>query len=73
MAQRALVELARSGDPEAFAGLIRDAAVRLDGAARLILRDPELARDAVQDALIRAWRDLSGCATPTGSMPGSID
>ena len=64
MAQRALVELARSGDPEAFAGLIRDAAVRLDGAARLILRDPELARDAVQDALIRAWRDLSGLRDP---------
>ncbi len=33
---------------------------RLDAAARLILRDPELARDAVQEALIRAWRDLPG-------------
>lgn len=60
MANRALVELARSGDHEAFASLVRAAAVRLDGAARLILRDPELARDAVQEALIRAWRDLSG-------------
>jgi RNA polymerase sigma-70 factor (ECF subfamily) len=57
---RALVELARSGDHEAFAALVRDAAARLDGAARLIIRDPELARDAVQEALIRAWRDLSG-------------
>ena len=64
MAQRALVELARSGDHEAFASLVRDAAVRLDGAARLILRDPESARDAVQDALIRAWRDLSGLRDP---------
>ena len=64
MAQRALVELARSGDHEAFASLVRDAAVRLDGAARLILRDPEAARDAVQDAMIRAWRDLSGLRDP---------
>lgn len=64
MAQRALVELARSGDHEAFASLVRDAAVRLDGAARLMLRDPEAARDAVQDALIRAWRDLSGLRDP---------
>jgi RNA polymerase sigma-70 factor (ECF subfamily) len=30
----------------------------MDAAARLILRDRELARDAVQEALIRAWRDL---------------
>ena len=64
MAQRALVELARSGDHEAFASLVRDAAVRLDGAARLMLRDPEAAQDAVQDALIRAWRDLSGLRDP---------
>ena len=64
MANRALVELARSGDHEAFADLVRSAAARLDGAARLILRDPELARDAVQDALIRAWRDLSGLRDP---------
>ena len=32
------------------------AIARLDAAARLILRDRELARDAVQEALIRAWR-----------------
>ncbi len=29
-----------------------------------ILRDPELARDAVQDGLIRAWRDLPGLRDP---------
>jgi RNA polymerase sigma-70 factor (ECF subfamily) len=58
--QRAHVEAARGGDHDAFARLVRDAAPRLDGAARLMLRDPELAHDAVQDALIRAWRDLSG-------------
>lgn len=64
MDQRRLVERAREGDHDAFAELARAAVVRLDGAARLIVRDPELARDAVQDALIRAWRDLPGLREP---------
>jgi len=34
------------------------AIARLDAAARLILRDPELARDAVQEGFLRAWRNL---------------
>lgn len=58
MDQRRLVERARQGDHDAFAELARAAVVRLDRAARLILRDPELARDAVQEGLFRAWRDL---------------
>jgi len=62
--QRWLVERARKGDHDAFAELARAAVVRLDRAARLILRDPELARDAVQDGLIRAWRDLPGLRDP---------
>jgi RNA polymerase sigma-70 factor (ECF subfamily) len=36
----------------------------LDAAARLILRDPELAQDAVQETLIRAWRSLPGLREP---------
>ena len=64
MDQRTLVEQARRGDHDAFATLARGAAVRLDRAARLMVRDPELARDAVQDALIRAWRDLPGLREP---------
>ena len=40
------------------------ALARLDAAARLILRDAELARDAVQETLIRAWRDLPGLRDP---------
>src|SRR6478609_6581173 len=64
MDQRGLVERARGGDHDAFAELARAAVVRLDRAARLILRDPELARDAVQDGLIRAWRDLRKLRDP---------
>jgi RNA polymerase sigma-70 factor (ECF subfamily) len=62
--QRELVERAKRGDHDAFAGLVDPALARLDAAARLILRDPELARDAVQEALIRAWRDLPGLRDP---------
>ena len=64
MDQRGLVERARKGDHDAFTELARDAVTRLDRAARLILRDPELARDAVQEALIRAWHDLPGLRDP---------
>ena len=62
--QRGLVERARGGDHDAFAELARATVVRLDQAARLILRDPELARDAVQEGLIRAWRDLPKLRDP---------
>jgi RNA polymerase sigma-70 factor (ECF subfamily) len=64
MDQRRLVELARAGDHDAFSELVLAAVVRLDRAARLIVRDPELAQDAVQEALIRAWRDLPGLRDP---------
>jgi RNA polymerase sigma-70 factor, ECF subfamily len=56
--QRGLVERAQRGDHDAFAMLAGAAIARLDAAARLILRDNELARDAVQEALVRCWRDL---------------
>jgi len=62
--QRGLVERAREGDHDAFAVLAGATVARLDAAARLILRDRELARDAVQDALLRAWRDLPGLRDP---------
>ena len=56
--QRSLVERAQQGDHDAFAALVGAAIARLDAAARLILRDPDLARDAVQETCIKAWRDL---------------
>ena len=44
--------------------LVRGVIARLDAAARLILHDPELARDAVQEAFVKAWRDLPGLRDP---------
>jgi len=70
--RRELVERAGRGDHDAFAVLATASATRLDAAARLILRDPELARDAVQNALVRAWRDLPGLRDPDRFKPGSI-
>jgi RNA polymerase sigma factor (sigma-70 family) len=62
--QRGLVERARRGDHDAFTELARGAVTQLDRVARLILRDPELARDAVQEALIRSWHDLPKLRDP---------
>ena len=59
-----LIERARDGDRSAFGVLVTTSIARLDAAARLIVRDPDLAKDAVQEALIGAWRDL-----PSGSGP----
>jgi len=62
--QDGLVERARRGDRQAFAELVRASGARLDATARLILRDPDLAQDAVQETLIRAWRGLPGLRDP---------
>jgi RNA polymerase sigma-70 factor (ECF subfamily) len=56
--QTAIVEQARRGDREAFGVLTAGAVDRLYAIARVILRDTELAEDAAQEALVRAWRDL---------------
>jgi RNA polymerase sigma-70 factor (ECF subfamily) len=62
--QRELVERATRGDHDAFAALARAAGNRLLGASCLILDDLELARDATQEGLIRAWRDLPSLRDP---------
>ena len=64
MDQRELVDRSAHGDHDAFAVLVRGSIARLDAAARLILRDPELARDAVQESLVRAWKSLPGLRDP---------
>ncbi len=58
--QRELVALAREGDHDAFSSLAAASIDRLYGIARFILGDSERAEDAVQDALVLAWRDLAG-------------
>jgi RNA polymerase sigma-70 factor, ECF subfamily len=61
---RTLVERAQKGDHAAFATLAEAATGRLYGVATLILRDRDRAQDAVQDALVSAWRDVRGLRDP---------
>jgi RNA polymerase sigma-70 factor, ECF subfamily len=53
-----LVEQARRGDREVFDVLMLDAIDRMYAIARLVAQDADVAEDAVQDALVRCWRDL---------------
>src|SRR4051795_10136668 len=59
-----LVERARSGDHEAFSELARASFARLFGAAKLILRDEDRAQDAVQEALVLAWKHVRALRDP---------
>ena len=61
---RDLVEAARHGDQGAFMDLVRSRGGRLFAIAHRILRDVDLAEDALQDALVIAWRDLRGLRDP---------
>lgn len=46
------------GDHDAFAQLVDAVIDRLHGVARLMLGDGDDAQDAVQEALVRVWREL---------------
>lgn len=61
---RDLVELAQHGDREAFAILARTHGDRLMAIAQRILRDVGRAEDAVQQALVIAWRELPNLRDP---------
>jgi RNA polymerase sigma-70 factor (ECF subfamily) len=61
---RDLVEAAQRGDREAYADLLRARADRLFAVAQRILRDVDRTEDALQDALVIAWRDLPGLRDP---------
>ncbi len=53
------VEEARSGDPHAFESLVEPRVGPMTRTAMAILGSEADARDAVQDALITAWRELA--------------
>lgn len=61
---RDLVVAARNGDREAYADLIRSRGDRLFAIAQRILRDVDRTEDAVQEALVIAWRDLPELRDP---------
>lgn len=54
------MERAARGDREAFDVIMSSGVDRLFAVARLILRDPDRAEDAVQETLVACWRDLPG-------------
>jgi DNA-directed RNA polymerase specialized sigma24 family protein len=59
-----LIEAARNGDRDAYVDLISVRQDRLFATAQRILRDIDRAEDALQDALVIAWRDLRGLRDP---------
>jgi RNA polymerase sigma-70 factor (ECF subfamily) len=61
---RALVERAKHGDTEAFDDIARQVGDQCMAIAFRILRDADQADDAVQAALISAWRDLRRLRDP---------
>ena len=61
---RDLVEAARNGDREAYRRPDPRSGDRLFALAQRILRDVDRAEDALQDALVIAWRDLPGLRDP---------
>lgn len=67
--QRTLVDRAKQGDGEAFDALARVAGDKCMAIAVRILRDADLAEDAVQAALITAWRELRSLRDPEAFEP----
>jgi len=64
VAVRDVVERAMRGDREAFGVLVVHTSDRLYAIATRILRDAELAEDALQSALLTAWRQLPTLRDP---------
>jgi RNA polymerase sigma-70 factor (ECF subfamily) len=61
---RDLVERARAGDREAFTVLVHQVSDSLYAVAHRILRDSGLAEDALQNALVLAWRRIPKLRDP---------
>jgi RNA polymerase sigma-70 factor (ECF subfamily) len=61
----ALVERAQTGDPRAFEALLQTRFWRLDRLALSITANEADARDALQDACLRAWQQLPRLRDPS--------
>src|SRR5262245_48084296 len=61
---RDLVVRAQHGDRDAFASLVDQVSDSLYAVAHRILRDPGLAEDALQNALVLTWRRLPHLREP---------
>ena len=59
-----MIRLAQQGDQDAFGRLAAAELDRLYGIAVLVLHDPTLAEDAVQETLLRAWHSLPRLRDP---------
>ena len=69
MVHEELVRQAKQGDAEAFDALARVVGDRCLAIAAKILRDRNLAEDAVQAALITAWIELRTLRDPSRFEP----
>jgi RNA polymerase sigma-70 factor (ECF subfamily) len=61
---RDVVERAMQGDRDAFGWLVGQTSDRMYAIATRILRDTHLAEDALQSALVIAWRELPALRDP---------
>lgn len=59
-----LIDRAQRGDREAFGALAAASIDRLHAIASRVVHDPGRAEDAVQTALLKAWRDLPSLREP---------
>jgi RNA polymerase sigma-70 factor, ECF subfamily len=62
--QRAIVQGAQQGDEETFVALVRELGDTCMAIAYRILRDVDLAEDAVQISIVTAWRQLRALRDP---------
>ena len=68
----ALLVRVASGDRDAFAELYDAVASRVYGLVRRVLRDPALAEDVAQEALVEAWRTAARFDPSRGSAASWI-
>ena len=67
--ERTLIERARSGDQDAFGELVRKHRAKAFEWAKRIARDPHMAEDILQEAVLRAWRGIARLERPARFLP----